>query len=96
MRLANISDRLSLITPAGEVVDVSQETGGRFSPRIQDCYDRWDELLEVASALQRTAGKPLADVPARDFGNPAPHPRQVFAIGLNYADHAAEASLAVP
>jgi 2-keto-4-pentenoate hydratase/2-oxohepta-3-ene-1,7-dioic acid hydratase in catechol pathway len=96
MRLANISDRLSLITPAGEVVDVSQETGGRFSPRIQDCYDRWDELLEAVSALQAVSGRPLADVPAGDFGNPAPHPRQVFAIGLNYAEHAAEASLAVP
>lgn len=39
---------------------------------------------------------PLADVPPEDFGNPAPEPRQVFAIGLNYANHAAEALLAVP
>ncbi|WP_103384485.1 fumarylacetoacetate hydrolase family protein, partial [Pseudonocardia dioxanivorans] len=30
------------------------------------------------------------------LGNPAPVPRQVFAIGLNYADHAAESAFAVP
>lgn len=96
MRLANISGRLSLITPAGGVVDVAQETGGRFSPHIQDCYDRWDELTEAAPALEGLPGKPLADVGLPEFGNPAPFPRQVFAIGLNYADHAAEASLAVP
>ncbi|MFD1210591.1 fumarylacetoacetate hydrolase family protein [Arthrobacter sp. GCM10027362] len=96
MRLANISNRLTLITADNEIVDVPQETRGRFSPRIQDCYDRWDELLEVAPALQGASGKPLADVALHEFGNPAPHPRQVFAIGLNYADHAAEASLAVP
>ena len=31
-----------------------------------------------------------------EFGNPVPLPRQIFAIGLNYAAHAEEASLAVP
>ncbi|NKX56519.1 fumarylacetoacetate hydrolase family protein [Arthrobacter mobilis] len=96
MRLANISDRLSLVTADDELIDIAQETGGRFSPRIQDCYDRWDELLEVAATLDGTAGRPLADVALHEFGNPAPQPRQVFAIGLNYADHAAEASLPVP
>lgn len=37
-----------------------------------------------------------SQVPSSDFGNPVPQPRQIFAIGLNYAAHAAEASLAVP
>jgi 2-keto-4-pentenoate hydratase/2-oxohepta-3-ene-1,7-dioic acid hydratase in catechol pathway len=31
-----------------------------------------------------------------ELGNPVPRPRQVFAIGLNYADHAAESKLSVP
>ncbi|EME22615.1 fumarylacetoacetate (FAA) hydrolase [Rhodococcus triatomae BKS 15-14] len=31
-----------------------------------------------------------------DFGPPAPEPRQVFAIGLNYQDHADEANLTYP
>ncbi|MBT2551723.1 fumarylacetoacetate hydrolase family protein [Arthrobacter sp. ISL-5] len=40
MRLANISSRLTLVTPDGELVDVSEATGGRFSPQIQECYER--------------------------------------------------------
>ena len=96
MRLANIFDRLALVTPAGQAVDVSRASGGRFSPRIQDCYERWDELLEAAPDLHRAEGRPLTEVQPHEFGNPAPRPGQVFAIGLNYADHAAEAGLAVP
>ncbi|MFP3461881.1 fumarylacetoacetate hydrolase family protein [Arthrobacter globiformis] len=96
MRLANIANRLTLVTPNNEVIDLSQESRGRFSPSIQECYERWDELLGFARSLGSTPGKPVAEVPLKDFGNPAPQPRQVFAIGLNYAAHAAEASLAVP
>ena len=33
---------------------------------------------------------------AADVGAPVPEPRQVFAIGLNYHDHAIEANLPVP
>lgn len=96
MRLANISNRLMLVTPDDRVIDISQQTDGRFSPNIQECYDRWDELREVASKLDGAPGKPLGQIGLDDFANPVPHPRQVFAIGLNYAAHAAEASLAVP
>ena len=60
--------------------------------------DRWPWLQLVGAALsaEQWSGTPLADVPPSTFGNPVPQPRQVFAIGLNYAAHAAEASLAVP
>ncbi|MEV7136481.1 fumarylacetoacetate hydrolase family protein [Arthrobacter sp. NPDC093128] len=96
MRLANISNRLMLVTQDDRVVDVSQQTDGRFSPNIQECYDRWDELREVAGQLDGATGKPLSGIALDYFASPVPHPRQVFAIGLNYAAHAAEASLAVP
>ena len=96
MRLANIADRSTLVTPNSEIIDISQATGGRFSPRIQEWYERWDELLDIAAAFQGATGRPLVQVPLDDIGNPAPQPRQVFAIGLNYAAHAAEAALAVP
>ena len=96
MRLANIANRLTLVTANGEIIDISKETGGSFSPGIQECYERWDELLEIAATLHGATGKPLSQVQPSEFGNPVPQPRQIFAIGLNYADHAAEASLAVP
>lgn len=71
------------------------------APGIQEAYDRWPELLDVADRLQ-SAGHPkeapglLAEVHPNDFNCPVPAPRQVFAIGLNYADHAAEASFDAP
>jgi 2-keto-4-pentenoate hydratase/2-oxohepta-3-ene-1,7-dioic acid hydratase in catechol pathway len=96
MRLANISNRLMLVTGEDRVIEVCGNTGGIFSPSIQECYGRWDELREIAGTIAESAGRPLSDFELADFGNPAPQPRQIFAIGLNYAAHAAEASLAVP
>jgi 2-keto-4-pentenoate hydratase/2-oxohepta-3-ene-1,7-dioic acid hydratase in catechol pathway len=37
-----------------------------------------------------------AEAPAAPFGPPVPHPRQVFAIALNYRPHAAEAGFRAP
>ncbi|MFI6170766.1 fumarylacetoacetate hydrolase family protein [Nocardia sp. NPDC051052] len=95
MRFATISGRLSLITTSETVIDLTRASRGRFGPDIQDAYERWDELLEFCTTVTE-AGIPLSDFPTTEFGNPAPRPRQVFAIGLNYADHAAESSFAVP
>lgn len=96
MRLANIRDRISMITSDDMAIDLSHATGGSVSPDMHECYEQWDHVLEAAKSLHSSAGTPLADIPRTHFGNPAPHPRQTFAIGLNYAAHAAEASLAVP
>ncbi|KAA8882033.1 fumarylacetoacetate hydrolase family protein [Nocardia colli] len=95
MRFAAISDRLSLITASDTVIDLARISGGRFGPNIQDAYEHWDELLEFCTTVTE-AGTPLSDVPVAEFGNPAPGPRQVFAIGLNYAEHAAESGLTPP
>ncbi|ART70803.1 fumarylacetoacetate hydrolase [Mycobacterium dioxanotrophicus] len=95
MRLANIANRATLVGPDDQIIDIATGSGGRFGTRIQDCYERWDELLDVIADLPVT-GPGLSQVPLTDYGSPAPQPRQIFAIGLNYADHAAEANLAVP
>jgi 2,4-didehydro-3-deoxy-L-rhamnonate hydrolase len=95
VKLANLSGRLSLVTAPGEAVDVERASAGRFSSDVQSAYERWDELTEFAATL--TPGR--ADAVAlreEDLGNPIPRPRQIFAIGLNYADHAAESKLSVP
>ncbi|WP_373863842.1 fumarylacetoacetate hydrolase family protein [Nocardia pseudobrasiliensis] len=84
-----------MITASDTVVDLARASGGWFGPNIQDAYERWDELLEFCTTVT-AEGIPLSEVPATEFGNPAPHPRQLFAIGLNYAEHAAESGLAAP
>ena len=91
MRIVNAADRLGLITLAG-VVDVESASGGKFSSRVQDVYDRWPEFVDWAAGAVDAPAKPLDET---ILGAPAPDPRQVFAIGLNYHDHAEEAGLDV-
>src|SRR5690606_5460873 len=57
-----------------------------------DALGRWAEFREW-SATCSVEGEPYRDA---DLGAPVPRPRQVFAIGLNYRSHAAEADLAAP
>lgn len=95
MRVANVAGRLSLVTAPGEIVDVERASGGRIGADPQAAYARWDELVAFAG----TVGPGHPDAVAlreEELGNPVPRPRQVFAIGLNYAEHAAESKLAVP
>ncbi|WP_308194599.1 fumarylacetoacetate hydrolase family protein [Pseudonocardia kujensis] len=72
-------------------MDVEQASGGRFSADIASLYPVWSDLVAWAGDIDD------AQVVALDrasLGNPAPRPAQVFAVGLNYADHAAESNLA--
>lgn len=76
--------------------DLEQVSNGRFSPAMSEIYDRWDELVEwfvATGADLPTTGDALATA---DLGAPSPLPRQIFAIGLNYQDHADEAGLPHP
>jgi 2-keto-4-pentenoate hydratase/2-oxohepta-3-ene-1,7-dioic acid hydratase in catechol pathway len=50
-------------------------------------------VLQARGQSPRMATVPFA---AADLGAPAPAPRQVLAIGLNYAEHAAESGFDVP
>ncbi|MCE7001626.1 fumarylacetoacetate hydrolase family protein [Kibdelosporangium philippinense] len=95
MRFANICGRLSLVTWSSTVVDLAEASGGQFGPNPQSGYEQWPRLLDFVRSLD-LATVPTRQVSREEFGNPVPAPRQVFAIGLNYADHAAESSFAVP
>jgi len=90
MKIANHGGRLSLVVDDG-IVDVADASGGRFSPNPQSIYERWDEFR--AWSAPSVASAPLDDAALLA---PVPRPRQVFAIGLNYAGHAAEAGLDTP
>ena len=94
MRIANLAGRLVLITPDGSgALDVERSSAGRFGPAVQAVYDRWTEFTGWAAGADLSAAEPFA---VEDLGAPAPAPRQVLAIGLNYAEHAAESGMAVP
>ncbi|MEW1722091.1 fumarylacetoacetate hydrolase family protein [Streptomyces sp. NPDC093109] len=94
MRIANLSGRLALVDGAGIVaLDVERASSGRFGPNPQGVYDDWAEFVAWAADVDPSAGQPFR---VEELGPPAPTPRQVLAIGLNYSDHAAEAGVAEP
>ncbi|WP_445184086.1 fumarylacetoacetate hydrolase family protein [Pseudonocardia sp. Cha107L01] len=92
MRVARVSGRLSLLVGNG-AVDVHAASDGRFPADPDAVFDQWDELREWAGARGNHGAEPYS----RDqLGAPVLNPKQVFAIGLNYRDHAAESGVAVP
>jgi 2-keto-4-pentenoate hydratase/2-oxohepta-3-ene-1,7-dioic acid hydratase in catechol pathway len=91
MRVANVDGRLKLLVPGG-AVDVERASNSRFSSDPQAAYSAFDELRHWANGVS-AADEPFDPTVA---GSPVPAPRQVFAIGLNYADHAAESGLSKP
>ncbi len=92
MRIANLDGRLVLNYPDG-ATDVEKASDGRFAADPQAVFARWDEFATWAGTLRAPLAGPL------DPGHleaPAPRPSQVFAIGLNYADHAGESKMQLP
>lgn len=96
MRIANVSGRLTLVT-ATDGVDVDQASGGRFGD-VAAVYDQWEDFASWAGGITAHEVDPAHRVNLQDeqLGAPSPTPRQVFAIGLNYRDHAAEAGFSLP
>nr|WP_274636113.1 fumarylacetoacetate hydrolase family protein [Microbacterium bovistercoris] len=87
MKLANLAGRAVLVIEDG-TVDVAAASQGRFGPDPQALFDDWAAFAQWAQTAPTAASTPF-DPSALDA--PVPRPRQVFAIGLNYAEHAAEA-----
>src|SRR3954471_15251207 len=89
MLVGNLDSRLTLIRDA-LALDVERASGGRFGSDPQAIYERWDEF---AAWDAPDGGEPFD---AARPGPSVPRPRQVFALGLNYALHAKEAGLDLP
>lgn len=95
MRLASIEGRAKLIQ-AQKIFDVSTVSSGRFSHQLDLVWERWDEFEAWTRDLDfdtqdatLVGGDTVFDAPVR-------RPRQIFAVGLNYKDHADESGLALP
>ena len=93
MRIANVDGRSTLLGPDRTGLDIEKASDGKFSADPQALFDQWSEFTEWAAGREQRAdsGVDLAAV-----GAPAPAPRQVFAIGLNYTDHINESNMGRP
>jgi 2,4-didehydro-3-deoxy-L-rhamnonate hydrolase len=91
MRVANAGGRAVLVLDDG-IVDIAAASGGALPDDLQLLYERWDEVRSLAD------GAPGAEAPLEvsALQAPVPRPGQVFAIGMNYAAHAAEAGVERP
>ncbi|MGK4584891.1 fumarylacetoacetate hydrolase family protein [Kitasatospora sp. HPMI-4] len=93
MRIANLDNRLVLLTGDALAVDVEQASGGLFSSDPQQVYSRWARFRAWADHAELPGGTPFD---AAELGSPAPRPGQLLAVGLNYRAHAAESGFTVP
>jgi 2,4-didehydro-3-deoxy-L-rhamnonate hydrolase len=92
MRIANVAGRLALVSD-NLALDVETASGGTFSSNPQAVYDVWDSFVKWAATASFSDAAELQD---EQLEAAVPRPRQVFAIGLNYREHAEESGLAIP
>lgn len=92
MQTVNLNGRLALLHD-NRAVDVEKASDGRFSADPQAVFQEWDAFKTWAETNSHLEGEPFD---AADLGAPVPRPSQIFGIGLNYRDHAAEANLGIP
>ena len=95
MRIANDSGRLALVS-ADRILDVERASGGTLPADPMDAFARWSDLAAWAGSIDVGAHPDSTALAEAHLDSPSPRPRQVFGIGLNYADHAAESGLDLP
>jgi 2-keto-4-pentenoate hydratase/2-oxohepta-3-ene-1,7-dioic acid hydratase in catechol pathway len=91
VRIGNLDGRLVILTDAG-AIDVERASGGRFGADPQAVYERWAEFAAWAATARGSEERYDKTL----LGAPSPAPRQVFGIGLNYAEHAEESGFGIP
>lgn len=91
MRVGNRLGRAVLVVAEDRALDIHTASDGRFGPDPQALFDDWaafEAWAAGAAATTSGAGEPFS---ITELGAPVPRPPQVFAIGVNYTEHAAEA-----
>jgi 2,4-didehydro-3-deoxy-L-rhamnonate hydrolase len=97
MRIGVIDGRAVLITADGAEIDIANTSDGRFGPDPMAIYEEWEAFVPHARTLVGSGRHATASSPDDGrWGIPVPRPRQVFAVGMNYAEHAQEAGVAEP
>jgi 2,4-diketo-3-deoxy-L-fuconate hydrolase len=92
MRIASRLGR-SVLVEGNLCADIENASQGAFGHEIDDLYRHWQRFLEWA---RESAPSPDQPFDVSELDAPVQRPRQVFAIGLNYLDHAAESGVKPP
>jgi 2-keto-4-pentenoate hydratase/2-oxohepta-3-ene-1,7-dioic acid hydratase in catechol pathway len=92
MRFGTVDARLVLLE-GDRALDVATASDGSLPSEAIAALERWDDVCAWAPTADWGTAY---DITPERLGPPVPMPRQVFAIGLNYAPHAAEAGFTPP
>ncbi len=92
MRFVNADGRAAVLVD-GRVHDLHELSGGRLpTGPMAVLVAHWEEALAAHRTGSFSGGTPVGSV---HLGPPVPAPRAVYAVGLNYRNHAREAGMAV-
>ena len=91
MKIATAAGR-AVIVIGDATVDIATASEGCFGPDMMSVLENWREFCDFAVNI--TEGTDALNMAA--LQQPVSAPRQVFAIGLNYRQHAEEAGMEVP
>jgi 2-keto-4-pentenoate hydratase/2-oxohepta-3-ene-1,7-dioic acid hydratase in catechol pathway len=94
MRIANYGGRAHIVVDKG-VIDVGEASSGRWDGSPAALFDDWRAFRSWARTADLDEDSPTLLDPQL-LRAPSPTPRQVFAVGLNYAAHAAEGGMEPP
>jgi 2,4-diketo-3-deoxy-L-fuconate hydrolase len=100
VRFANHAGRLVRLCSGEEpldgarALDVNRASAGRIPAEPERALAHWDQVLGLGEPDRSREVEVRID--AARLGPPSPLPRQVFGVGINYADHGAEAGMSVP
>jgi 2,4-didehydro-3-deoxy-L-rhamnonate hydrolase len=94
MRLANVDGRASLVIH-GRVLDVEKASDGKISsdPGVLCDLSLHPKLSDLEASADVSA---LPALEEKRLGPPAPNPKKIVAVALNYRSHAEESNLTIP
>jgi 2,4-diketo-3-deoxy-L-fuconate hydrolase len=92
MRIASRLGR-AVIVEGNLCADIANASKGAVGHRIDDLYQNWPGFVQWAAESAPAPDQPFE---ISELDAPVQRPRQVFGIGLNYLDHAAESGVSVP
>lgn len=93
VRMVNLAGRAGLVVE-GRMIDVERRSEGALPADPMAVLARFDALCDWAAGVKPREADLELDESA--LGPCVPHPSKVFAVGLNYREHAREAGLELP
>ena len=95
MRIVRLNDRAALLHNDG-VVDIATASERRFSADVDDLLQQWHDFTAWHGTVAKELDVLVEPYDPAQLQAPILAPRQIFAVGLNYVDHAKESGVTVP